>query len=324
MKTSPLLVCLAGALGAAPSPALAACLTPAPTVVWSYPSEGQTDVPTNLAVWLLLSNGHTPDVVFIDDEPVPANMLGFGFEPPQPLTPNSLHVLSFLATPEDAELPVQLSLRFTTGPGPADELPPEAPFITAVTNPTMRNLAPRCQQAVQAMACQEKDPDTHLVFANSSRPLLWIVERLPAVENEPAFYTLWPGDCGLPELFTGPGARSACDHHFRLHALGPTGLRATGKPVCPSQLLGARPGGDDGGAPADDPDGSAPPLPEEGSAPMSPDAGPRGPAPRGSGVQVHESGGDVVGGCALGGARPPAGVLLALLLIVALRRRRPR
>lgn len=323
MTTSPLKFCLALALGAAlaPAPGRAACLTPAPTVVWSYPAEGQTDVPTNGTVWLLLSNGHTPDVVFIDDQPIPANMLGFGFEPTEALTPNSLHVLSFLATPEDADVPVQLSIRFTTGPGPSEEQPPAAPFITAVTAPDMRELEPRCQAAVQAMTCQAQGADTHLVLANPATPLLWVVERIPAAPDEPPLYTAWPGDCGLPEIFTGASVTQGCDHHYRLHAMTATGLRATGKPVCPGQLIGAPPTGD-GGVPPDDPDGSSGAVPPDDPVPRVGDGGVSRPAPRGSGTQVHESAGDVVGGCGLARAPASATALLPLLVLAALRRRR--
>jgi hypothetical protein len=323
MTTSPPKVCLGACalIAALASPPLAgaACLTPAPTVVWSYPAEGQLDVPTNAAVWLLLSNGHTPEVVFIDEQPVPANEVGVGFQPPQPLAPGA-HLLSFLATPEDADLPVQLTLRFTTGAGPSEEEPPEAPFVTGITVPTMRALAPRCQAAVQAMGCADTGADTHLVFANPAAPLLWIVERVPAVMDETPVFTAWPGDCGLPELFTRESVKRSCGHRYRLHAAGPTGLRSTGKPVCPDELLAARPA-PDGGVDPDDPDGS---ISDPGDQPVpgTPDAGAPRPAPAGSGVQVHESTGDVTGGCDVAGSAAPATVVLPLIVLIVFTRRR--
>jgi len=138
-----------------------------------------------------------------------------------------------------------------------------------------------------------------------------VVDELPR-------FTPWPGDCGLPELFTQASVTTTCDHHYRLHALGPTGLRATGKPVCPSQLLAPRPEPEDGGAAPDDPDGSNS-DPSTGEAP--PDAG--GPPPKGSAVQVHEQSGDLTGGCAVARSAPPAGALLPLVLLIVFRRRRP-
>jgi len=306
-------------------PLQAACQPSPVSLVWSYPKEGQTEVPTNATFWFLLSNALTPEVVFIDDAPLRPNPFGFGFEPAQPLAPNSAHVISFLATPEDVEPPVQLTVRFTTGAGPLEEESPEAPFVTVVSASSMRALTPRCQAVVQAMGCFDAGQNTHVVFATAGRPLLWMIERVPAAMDELATFTLWPGDCGPPEVFAGEDIKSACAHHYRLHAISAAGLRVEGKPICPNELLGPRPGESDGGTdPTNDPNGS---VGGEADAGMTdPTDGAAGTRPGGnpSGVQVHEQSGSIDGrGCSFASGRSCVdSALFALFALAVLARRR--
>jgi MYXO-CTERM domain-containing protein len=176
-----------------------------------------------------------------------------------------------------------------------------------------RPLSTLCQSVVHAMDCFDTGQDTHLVFGLESRPFLWIVERVPKLDGESPVFTLWPGECGQPEVFVPGSGIATCDHQYRIHALEGTGLRAMSKPFCPAGLLKI-----------DDPDGGAPPDQpppggdDAGAPPVTVDAGPPAPIPGHDGVGTHEVTGS--SGCSVGGGSA-GGTLLMLLLLLARRRR---
>jgi hypothetical protein len=304
---------LLGSAGFLPQRAQASCAAPAPAVVWSYPKDGDVDVPTNVTLWLLLSNWHRPGKVLLDGKEVPVNGFGLGYQPLEPMAPSSPHELTFQATPPGVDPAVNLTIHFTTASGETERESPMVPTVPWVTASTVRPLSSLCQSVVHAMDCFDTGQDTHLLFGSEQRPFLWVVERVPAQMGESAVFNLWPGECGQPEVFlTGADARS-CFRQYRLHALEVAGLRAMSRPFCPSGLLRS-----------DDPDGGAmppdqPPPGDDAGAPASPDAGAPAPSPGHDGVGAHEvTGGS---GCSVGRGGAP-GLMAVLLLLLALRRRR--
>jgi MYXO-CTERM domain-containing protein len=302
------LAALTAASALVPCPARASCTSPTPTVVWSYPRDGETDVPTNVTLWLLLSNWHKPGKVRLDGKELPVNGFGFGYRPLEPMAPSSPHELSIDAALPGAEPPVTLTIRFTTASGETEREPAMVPAVSAVSATQSRPLSNVCQSVVHAMDCFDTGQDTHLVFDSEARPFVWIVERVPMLMGESPVFTLWPGECELPEIFVSADMARTCGYRYRLHAVEATGLRAMSPPFCPSELIKAVPG-DDGGAPPA-PDAGAPP--EDAGAPPTMGGANTG-APR-----VDET--DSSGGCSVGGA--PGGGALLLLALALLRRRR--
>jgi hypothetical protein len=303
---------------AGPGPARAGCEVPPPELVWSYPADGQTDVPTNATIWILLPNWTQPGSVSLDGVPIPVNEFGFGYVPAQPLAPGSPHQVTFRATPARVQPPVDLTIRFTTGAGPADGTPPSPPAVPSASATATRALPANCQRVLDAMECFDTGPRFHLVFATSATPLLWIIESAGSEPGAAPTFELWPGSCGPPEAFVEDAATRACNRRFLLHAVTEAGLRATSAPLCPGELvtMPLPP------APAM-PDASAEPLPD----PSPPDAGapPTGPAPpaggaRGSDPMVHET--ESRSACAIAGRGEMGVAWLALLLVPLVRRRR--
>jgi MYXO-CTERM domain-containing protein len=297
--------------------AQASCAAPAPAVVWSYPKDGDVNIPTNVTLWLLLSNWQRPGKVLLDGKEVPVNGFGVGYQPLEPMAPSSPHELTVVASPPGEEPVVSLSIKFTTASGETERESPAVPTVPFVTASPTRPLSTLCQSVVHAMDCFDTGQDTHVVFASDARPFVWIIERVPQLAGESPVFTLWPGECGQPEVFLAGNSLASCYRQYRLHALEGTGLRAMSKPFCPAGLLKADDA--DGGAPPDQP----PPAGDDAGAPVSgPDAG--APAPTGhDGVGTHEVTGG--GGCSVGGGSGGGALGFGLgLMLVALRRRQRR
>ena len=220
--------------------------------------------------------------------------------------------------------PVQLTIRFTTGPGPAETTPPAPPAVLWASASATRDLAPACQRALDAMECVDTGPRFHLIFTTDAMPLLWIIESSAGDAAAAPSFELWPGSCGLPEVFVDEGATRACNRRYRLHALTEAGLRAMTPSLCPGDLvkmpLPPSPVMPDAGV---DP-GVQPPPDQSGTDGGAPSTGGGGtgggPGPRGTDPAVHET--ESRSGCAFGGGGAGGGQAIVLLLLLALVRRR--
>jgi hypothetical protein len=308
LRTLPAALVAAGAL--TPQAAQASCAEPTPALVWSYPKDGETDVPTNITLWVLLSNWHKPGKVLLDGKELPVNGVGYGYRPLEPLSPSSPHEITIVASPPAVEPPVTLTIRFTTASSETENEVPMVPMVQSVSATQTRPLTNLCQSVVHAMDCFDTGQTTHLVFNTEARPFLWIVERMPMLMGESPVFTLWPGECEVPEIYVNPADASRCTYQYRLHAVEGTGLRAMSPPFCPADLLRAEPG-DDGGAPIE-PDAGVPP---------EADAGTSGPAPTTGNPVVGEAGAS--GGCSVGGGKSGAPLLFLALLWAIGRTRKP-
>jgi hypothetical protein len=283
-------------------PAHAQCGAAAPAIVWSYPAAGQGDVPTNARVWLLTSFGRQPREVTIDGVTVRQSGVDFSYVPDQPFTPNAPHQVT-VTYPGVAPLTID----FTTGAGPVDLPAPDFPLTRWATPLPTRTLSAQCQAALSAMSCFNAGEDTHLVFATEGTPLAWLIERVPLNDTDPRELHLWPAGCGLPEVFARAADTRVCGRDYRLHALGPTGLRTMGDRFCAANLVKtAAPGApdvppspSDAGAGAD---AEFTPLIVAEDSPSAAEARSKGPAR------------SLSSGCSLGGGSPAAAVLLLLAL----------
>jgi hypothetical protein len=285
-------------------------------VVWSYPQDGAVDVPTNVTLWLLLSNWQRPGKVLLDGKEVPVDGFGLGYLPPEPMAPSSPHELTFQASPPGVDPAVTLTIHFTTASGGTEPLSPAVPAVAYTTASPHRVLSNLCQSVVHAMDCFDSGQDTHLVFGVEQKPFVWIVERVPALMGESPVFTLWPGECGQPEVFLADADARTCGHQYRLHALEGTGLRTMSRPFCPAGLL----------RPTDTPDGGDPTPPDQPPPSSLPDAGPPGDSGAAPPIPGHDDNGthEVSGGhgCSLAGRGRPG--FTVLLLALALGRRRFR
>jgi MYXO-CTERM domain-containing protein len=233
-----------------PAPtAQADCPLPAPAIVWSYPADLDTDIPTNAMIWIVTSRGRQPQQVLLDGQPLAASPRDFSFVPNQPLSPNAQHMVTI-----NPPVGPNLRIRFTTGPGPAEKIAPDRPIVHWVSPQATRTLSPRCQAVLNAMGCFDAGEDTHLVMAVEGMPLLWLIERVRAPGLPPELHP-WPSECGLPEVFTRNLDGHLCGRGVRLHAVEATGMRTMSKAFCLGRYLrsgAALPPGDPPDASADD------------------------------------------------------------------------
>jgi hypothetical protein len=206
----------------AAKPARASCAAPAPAIVWSYPADGQTDVPTNARVFVLPNlgafgaevtfNGQSADKPIEDDR--------FGYAPQ--LEPYTRYVVGVSSDPT---LP-PVTFSFTTGAGPGPDDPPPPLSISGVTQTPVRALSPLCAQAVAAMDCFDTGQSTHVVFETTAQPVAFFVGQIDG--NSIPWSMTWPGECGSPEVFV-----TSCMGSYRVYAVGATGLATTADATCP-------------------------------------------------------------------------------------------
>jgi hypothetical protein len=217
--------------------AYGSCAAPAPMIIWSYPADGQTDVPTNAGIFFLTTLGAAAGGATINGSALAIEGGHFGYRPP--LTPQTDYVV---AVGPASAAPIQL--RFTTGAGPQPVPPPTVPTVTRVTASHDRALSDDCRAAWNAMDCFDTGQDTHVIFETEAHPLFFVVEPLQGATSVPWPIT-WPGSCGNPEIYVGSdNGRPRCHGAHRIHAVSITGESASADIDC-DVALGAVP---DGGA----------------------------------------------------------------------------
>jgi hypothetical protein len=230
---------------AAAGHAHAKCAPPVPAIVWSFPADGATDVPTNTRVVVLTSmGGPAPGQIAVNGAPVSGSAVPYSFEPA--LEPNKEHLVTFAV---GLSQPVQLGFRFTTGAGPAPAPAPGRPKVDRQTTSDTRDLSPACAAALQVGGCFDTGENTHLVFETTSRPLYWLIERKPGGTGDWRPPTLWPGECGPPGDFIHDHQLRGFDPtRYRLTAVTFAGQTAATEVVGPGGGLGCAMGGRPRGA----------------------------------------------------------------------------
>jgi hypothetical protein len=267
------------------------CSLPPPSIVWSYPADGDTNVPTNAMIWILTSRGRQPQRVLLDGDSLDVSPRDFSFVPLQPMSPNAQHTIVILPPGAPAQF-----IRFRTADGPAPTTGPDRPLVHWITARGSRTLSPKCQAIVKAMGCFNGGEDTHVVVAVEGTPLLWLIERVSLI-GLPAELHPWPAECGLPELFVPRVEGRICGRGIRLHAIDATGRRSMTDPFCVAPLLKTAPPDVDAGAPTDDAgvpadagdttDATFLPLLLGESSEASPDENLRSPSPATAGQPVR-------------------------------------
>jgi MYXO-CTERM domain-containing protein len=265
-------------------------------IVWSYPADGDTDVPTNARfLHVLALSGHTVRAIELDGRALPRRQADEGppFGQELPLEPGRDYTLTVQLHHEAGLIPeVALTVRFRTGAGPApSDLPPRL-TINRATALGSRELSAQCTEVWRAMDCFDTGQSTHVVFETGARPRLFFVTPVNGGRSVP--WTMsWPGVCGDPEVYVR--GLQGCQGPHRITAVDHTGAAVSTDVDCR-------------------------PVPGDLS-PVDPAPG-SGAAPAGANPQGERS-----AGCAVGGAPPAEPAWLYLLSAVALlatRRRRAR
>ncbi|MBK7154859.1 MAG: hypothetical protein IPL19_29130 [Sandaracinaceae bacterium] len=236
--------CLAAgslALAVTHSGAHAACFQDAPQIAWSYPSHGDTDVPIDADIFVMVNTfGPPPNRITVNDVEVDSS--GVGHFDPGPLAPNTAYrivvEIDGLADPSTQEV------LFTTGTEVAAVVgAPTAPVIQRDDYPPdPTSITRQCRGVLETRGCYDTHEDT-LVRAEASATdvVVWRLESLPAGDAGPVaphVLTTWPAECGPPLYVTHRerwDTRSGC---LRVTAVGGNGVSSHSSLTCPSDSSG--------------------------------------------------------------------------------------
>jgi len=195
-----------------PQAAVADCGRPPFALLWSYPANGDTNVPTNALLWTLSSDWSRP-MATLDGVPLPLPVDGAGGVPLGALTPQRDYLVQ-LSYPDpylraDAG-PSVIELRFRTGDGPATQLP--AVPVSGFSRARGRAASP-CPDVVEAQDCHDMGQDTLFTFD---------VTEPRAIGFQVDDY-IWPARCGQPSIFVRDGWTKPC---VEVRVIGTGGLRS--------------------------------------------------------------------------------------------------
>lgn len=170
------------------------CGEPTPQLVWSFPADGDVDVPTNSDVFLL---GDGIAGVTLDGLVLPvANGLGALLGDPGDLGADSDHelVVSFVFDVAADLQPAPVVIAFRTGGALA--APPVTPTVERIVALTPRDLDPLCRAVVNVGKCYDGPQDTDVVLETG--------DAFAFAVRGPLTGLFWPGECGDPQVFLRP------------------------------------------------------------------------------------------------------------------------
>jgi hypothetical protein len=298
--------------------ARADCAAPEPAIVWSYPAQGDTGVPTNVDLWVLPSGWGGPPVVSRDGVALTPLRMGYGYDAGE-LDPNTTYTFQ-VEVDVLGEIAPTFELTFTTGSGPAAADPAAAPGDVVSSTSSERALSERCSAALWTQDCFDQGQDTYYQFTPSGEAKGWLLM------SDSSFRPLnvWPGECGVPTLFGG-SFRAPC---ATLYGIDAAGQVHAGQHVCAE--TGTPPGASAGGSEEPAATAAAPrPDTEPATRPSGePSAAANDPSPatsRGSATNPVQTSSE--GGCSLATPRLPRALDAAFALglsLAALARRRRR
>jgi hypothetical protein len=206
------------AVGTGSTTAYASCAEPPAKLVWSYPEDGASDVPTNAHIFYETSLGSRVQEVSVNGVVLSTTVPPggpFGLAPV--LEPNTAYVVGLKIRETD-----HLTFSFKTGAGIAGGGPP-APFeVKGITPAPTRELSPRCAEAVAAMDCFDTGQNTHLIFNTDASPVAFFVSSRSLPWN-----MSWPGQCGAPEVFV-----RECAGPYTIYAVSATGETSVSEVDC--------------------------------------------------------------------------------------------
>jgi hypothetical protein len=201
------------------APAAADCAPPASEVVWSYPANGDTNVPTNVDLWLQMSGWDGPAKVWLGDEALPGLALPYGYDLGE-LAPNTAYELRV----EPLSGGVSFELGFTTGSGPASPNAGVAPGAVTTSRSSSFEGSALCRAALSTQDCFDTGQNTYFKFTPSVDTVGWLIQS----DSGYRAINLWPGECGAPQLFAHDSS-SPC---VTLHAIDAVGATHASQRVC--------------------------------------------------------------------------------------------
>lgn len=216
-----------------PGRAVAACAARPPELVWSYPSTGATDVPTD-AVFFPLSSGVVMRVELNGVQlarrhfgPGLDTLLGYDLGG---LAPNEQYTLTIVLANAPGEQEHSTSVAFETGVGLYAGPAPAAEILGISGTDDIQHFSPVCQSVVGAQDCYDEGQDTHVLLAVTADALLFRVARRHPGSSDFMSPVLWPASCGAPSVFFYAEA-DAC---YTVYAFDPTGRVASSNELCGS------------------------------------------------------------------------------------------
>lgn len=177
----------------------ASCAPHPPSIVWSYPAAGATDVPVDTDFFVLLEGGERPSVMFHGGSQGSwdgGNPWDGGRFNMSPLDANTEY------TAEVTARGVTFEIRFTTGTtmAPANVTPT---LTSYVVDDLAQPMTPHtCAALLHALDCFDTGQDSVVRLMPTGEATLWLVESTgPGADGggQPRI-TAWPGECGAPPM----------------------------------------------------------------------------------------------------------------------------
>lgn len=221
-----------------PSQASASCVPPDPTIVWSYPAEGATNVPVDAEIFVMLSTYGRVTSITVNGAVVSSSGEVFleGVFDPGPLTPNTAYLVTTTAT--GPEGPVTLELRFTTGTGTAAAL--ETPVLSNLRLDSYEapSVPHTCPAVLEAQDCFDTGQDAVVRADATGNATMWMLWSYPARDAgpiAPRLLAAWPGECGAPSYVTHRDRFEADPTCLRVTAVGANGETRESNFLCPEE-----------------------------------------------------------------------------------------
>jgi hypothetical protein len=237
--------CALGTALVAPESLHAQCASPTPTLFWSFPAAGATDVPTDATFWFVAPSNM---MLTLDDKPlaervpVSSNSHTVDSGTLQPDTAYVLHVQlsAWGDTPADSASPVSVDIPFHTGNVTATR--PAAPTVIRRDVSTEISIRQRCKEIIRAQTCADWGPYSLVEFEVAPDPEVvgWVVQGSGTTMS-----TVWPSSCGTPAVYVRSYEADGC---FTLSAIGAGGTLSPVTRHCGA--ASASPASGTGGAPA--------------------------------------------------------------------------
>lgn len=185
----------------------ASCDPPSPGVVWQFPADGATEVPTNTTIWLIAEETHGVAVSLngkaltrsASRGPERHKWVGHG-----PLAPRTTYEIALEQTMLWEYLPSRVETTFTTGAGPVFSAPAE-PDVSAVDYATSEHwkdasfpdVPTSCLEIAFAQGCHDQGQLGWISLATTTRPAFWTADSDGGWHS---YAVVWPGECGAPAL----------------------------------------------------------------------------------------------------------------------------
>jgi hypothetical protein len=266
------------------------CASPPFEVLWTYPADGDHDIPINAQLWALTNTWAGAPTATLNGNDLSAITQSFGGTSIDPgrLEPDTDYVLQLTyqaySGGDPAAILVEVAFRTDSGGVVPDHR--SAPVLNGHTSQPGFDDHP-CADVISAQDCFDTGQDTLITFYTDDDDAVgWLVQA-----ESGGSQVLWPARCGDPSVYGyGTSALNAC---YELRAIGPGGVASEPRHYCPA--TGAQ---SDGGVTQASDAGIDPVAHDAGiaapgtSTPRS-DAGvdPSTP-PRGDGGMQMSSGGD--------------------------------